>query len=72
MIFWGGWFAFVGLFAAFEVVEFMPLCGVGGESKILRPLASVSEREATPTEVHEVDHRNRTLGARQLRAADAQ
>ena len=28
-----------------------------------------SEREVKPTDVHEVDHRNSTLGARQLRAA---
>jgi hypothetical protein len=39
---------------------------------ILRPLASDSERKAKPTDVHIVDHRQRTLGARQLRAADAQ
>ena len=37
-----------------------------------RPLASVSERESGPTNVHEVDNRNGSLGARQLRAADAQ
>ena len=39
---------------------------------MVRPLASVSEREALPTDVHEVDHRKSSLGARQLRAADAQ
>jgi hypothetical protein len=30
---------------------------------MVRPLASISEREAKPTDVHEVDNRNRTLGA---------
>ena len=57
----------------FEVVELMWIfCGVGGASLMVRPLASVSEREAEPTDVHGVDNRNSTLGARQLRAADAQ
>ena len=37
-----------------------------------RPLASDSEREAEPTDVHGVDHENSPLGARQLRADDAQ
>ena len=39
---------------------------------MVRPLASVSEREAEPTDVHGVDHKQRPLGARQLRADDAQ
>ena len=30
---------------------------------MLRPLASDSEREATPTDVHGVDHRQSSLGA---------
>ena len=29
---------------------------------MVRPLASDSEREAKPTEVHEVDHKRSTLG----------
>ena len=39
---------------------------------MLRPLASDSEREAQPTDVHGVDNRKSSLGVRQLRAADAQ
>ena len=39
---------------------------------MVRPLASDSEREAVPTDVHEVDNRNSPLVARQLRADDAQ
>ena len=67
-----GWFVFVDWFAALEVVELMWDSGVGGASWMPRPLASVSEREAEPTDVHGVDNRKRTLGARQLRADDAQ
>jgi hypothetical protein len=44
----------------------------GGASWMVRPLASDSEREALPTDVHGVDHKRSALGARQLRAADAQ
>ena len=39
---------------------------------MVRPLASASEREVLPTDVHGVDHRKSALGASQLRAADAQ
>jgi hypothetical protein len=38
---------------------------------MVRPLASVSERTER-SDVHGVDNRKSTLGARQLRAADAQ
>ena len=40
----------------------------GGASLMLRPLASVSEREALPTDVHEVDNRKSSLGASPKRA----
>ena len=60
------------LFTAFGVVELMRFFESGGASMMSRPLASVSERESGPTNVHEVDNRNGSLGARQLRAADAQ
>ena len=56
-----------------EVVELMWIfLRFGGASWMLRPLASVSEREAWPTDVHEVDNRKSSLEARQLRADDAQ
>ena len=57
------------------VLELLSRCGVvwfGGASMMVRPLASDSEREALPTDVHEVDHKRSALVARQLRADDAQ
>ena len=62
----------MGLVDDLGVFEFGWAYESGGDSMILRPLASDSEREAGPTDVHEVDNRYRTLGARQLRADDAQ
>ena len=51
------------LLAAVMVVEFGWACEVGGESLMDRPLASVSEREALPTDVHGVDNRKSSLRA---------
>ena len=46
-------------FASVEVVEFGWTFGFGGSSLMARPLASDSEREAEPTDVHGVDHRKK-------------
>ena len=51
------------MFDDLGVVEFGLDCVTGGASPILRPLASDSEREALPTDVHGVDHGKSSLGA---------
>ena len=45
------------------VVELKQAFESGVASLMVRPLASISEREVLPTDVHRVDNRNRTLGA---------
>jgi hypothetical protein len=61
----------MGIFDDLGVVEFGWAYETGGASLMVRPLASEA-RANIVSDVHGVDNRKGTSGARQLRAADAQ
>ena len=73
------WFVFVDCFFRVGVVcllrlRLLNLVGIISWRGIFDAPTFIerSEREAGPTDVHEVDNKRSSLGARQLRADDAQ